>query len=117
MSAAAVLSAARAAGVVVTVEHGNLRARPTPPAEIVAALRQHKAEVVALLSEPEPWVDDPAEWQNWAPVAEPIAWTERPAVIAVVEDLADERWRPGRISRSLGLTRDEVIEILRRTGR
>ena len=113
MTAAAALAAARAAGVEITIEDGNLRARPTPPPEIVAGLRQHKVELLALLSEPEPWGNDPAEVHNW----QPIDWTNRPDVIAVVEDLADERWRPGRISRSLGLTRDEVIAILRRTGR
>ena len=40
-----------------------------------------------------------------------------PDVVTLVEDLADEGMRPGQISRSLGLTRAEVITILRRTGR
>jgi hypothetical protein len=48
---------------------------------------------------------------------EPIDWTARPDVIAVVEDLADEGQRPGKIARTLGLTRGEVLTVLRRTGR
>jgi hypothetical protein len=51
------------------------------------------------------------------PEPKPIRWIDRPDLVAVVEDLADERWRPGRIAGALGLTRDEVITILRRTGR
>jgi hypothetical protein len=51
------------------------------------------------------------------PEPKPIRWIDRPDVVAVVEDLADERWRPGRIAGALGLTRSEVITILRRTGR
>jgi hypothetical protein len=46
-----------------------------------------------------------------------ICWTEQSDVIAVVEDLADEGLRPGKISRTLGLSRAEVVTILRRTGR
>jgi hypothetical protein len=45
------------------------------------------------------------------------AWVDRPDVVIVVKDLADEGWRPGRISRTLGLTRAEVLTVLRRTGR
>jgi hypothetical protein len=48
---------------------------------------------------------------------EPVAWTDRPDVVTVVEDLAGEGWRPGRIARTLGLSRVEVVTILRRTGR
>ena len=44
-------------------------------------------------------------------------WIDMPDVVTLVEDLADEGMRPGQISRSLGLTRAEVITILRRTGR
>jgi hypothetical protein len=68
----------------------------------------------------EPWANDPAEYPNWAAtpeLAEPIASTDRPDVISVVEDLADDGMRPGKISRTLGLTRVEVLVILRRTGR
>ena len=72
MSAGAALGAARAAGIAVTIEHGNLRARPTPPPEIVAALRQHKAALIELLTQQaEPWRHDPAEAHNW----QLIAWT------------------------------------------
>jgi hypothetical protein len=45
------------------------------------------------------------------------AWTDRPDVITVVEDLFRERWKPRRIARTLGLTLDEVVTILRRSGR
>jgi hypothetical protein len=54
------------------------------------------------------------EPQNGVPEPDPIAWHERPDVRLVVEDLFRERWHPDRISRELGLTRDEVRTILRR---
>jgi hypothetical protein len=38
-------------------------------------------------------------------------------IATVVEDLADDGWRPGKISRTLGLKLVEVLAILRRTGR
>jgi hypothetical protein len=79
--------------------------------------KQCRARQSRELNRCEPWADDPAEWQNWAPIAEPIAWTDRPDVVAVVEDLSDERMRPRKIAATLGLTSAEVIEILRRTGR
>jgi hypothetical protein len=41
-------------------------------------------------------------------------WIDRPNVVTVVEDLAAEGWRPGRIARELGLTRAEVLTILKR---
>ena len=52
MSAAAALARAHAAGVVLEVEGGNLRLRGAekPPADLLAELRTHKAEVVALLT-------------------------------------------------------------------
>ena len=40
-----------------------------------------------------------------------------PDVIAAGEDLADAGEKPWQISRLLGLRRDEVFTILRRTGR
>jgi hypothetical protein len=52
-----------------------------------------------------------------AKVAKVQAWVDRPDVVTVVEDLADEGMRPGRISRTLGLTRAEVVTVLRRAGR
>jgi|ERR687891_385634 hypothetical protein len=47
----------------------------------------------------------------------PVAWTRRADVITVVEDLADEGKKVGQIARMLGLSRNEVTTILRRTGR
>ena len=61
---------------------------------------------------------DPAEYENWAPLKDvPVAWTDRPDVVSAVEDLADEGMRPRRIARTFGLTADEVLTILRRSGR
>jgi hypothetical protein len=78
MSAAAVLMEAKQAGVTVSVDGGrlNLEAEAEPPAHIVEQLRRHKAEIVALLSEP-----DSAELEvrkgmasNSAPVRYLDAW-------------------------------------------
>jgi hypothetical protein len=44
-------------------------------------------------------------------------WIDRPDVVTVVEDLADEGLRPGAISRLLGVSRAEIITILRKSGR
>jgi hypothetical protein len=51
MSAAAVLRAARAAGVELAIDGNDLLldAATMPPASVVDALRRHKAEVVAML--------------------------------------------------------------------
>jgi hypothetical protein len=51
MSAAAVLRAARAAGVELAIDGNDLLldAAAEPPASVVDALRRHKAEVVAML--------------------------------------------------------------------
>jgi hypothetical protein len=51
MSAAAVLRAARAAGVELAIDGNDLLldAAAVPPAVVLDALRQHKAEVVAML--------------------------------------------------------------------
>jgi hypothetical protein len=49
--------------------------------------------------------------------AKVVPWTEMPDVIAVVEDLADEKNSVRKISRLLGLSRTEIVTILRRTGR
>jgi hypothetical protein len=46
-----------------------------------------------------------------------LRWIDRQDVIATVEDLADEGMRPGRIARTLGLRRAEVVTVLRRIGR
>jgi hypothetical protein len=53
----------------------------------------------------------------WGTSRGSIAWTERADVIAVVENLADERMRPRKIAALLGLKTGEVLTILRRTGR
>jgi hypothetical protein len=79
--------------------------------EMRDSLVRHKAELLAMLAA------DPAEYANWAPLDLPVAWTDRRDVIAVVEDLADEGMRPGKIARTLGLRPDEVLTILRRSGR
>ena len=51
MSGAAALARARAAGLTLTAEGDRLRWRgPPPPAEVLAALRRHKAEVLAQLA-------------------------------------------------------------------
>jgi hypothetical protein len=64
------------------------------------------------------WADDQAEPYNWSRTtlkpAEPTLWAECPDVSIVVEDLADEGKRVGQIARLLGLTRIEVLVILRR---
>ena len=84
----------------------------------------------------QPWADDPAEFCNWSrrplpdenrrsdpPEAEswreppeltPMPWAERSDVITVVEDLADQGVRVCQIVRELGLSRAEVITIMRR---
>jgi hypothetical protein len=109
MTATSALLATRFAGLTVTVEGGSLRVLPSPSPTLADALRRHKAEIVSLLERLD---EDPAEsCCDWP------AWTEREDVQTAVEDLADEGQRPGRIARTLGLTRAEVITILRRTGR
>jgi hypothetical protein len=53
MTAADALTAATAAGVTVTLSADGslmLKADVRPPASVVAALRQHKADVITLLS-------------------------------------------------------------------
>ncbi len=54
MTAAGVLARAHAAGLAVAAEGGNLRLRGPvkPPADLLAELRAHKAEVLALLTAP-----------------------------------------------------------------
>jgi hypothetical protein len=44
-------------------------------------------------------------------------WIDRPDVVALVEDLADEGKKPGQISRTLGLSRAEIFTVFQRTGR
>ena len=51
MTAAAVLARARAAGLILTADVDRLRWRgPPPPADLLVLLRQHKAELLALLA-------------------------------------------------------------------
>ena len=59
--------------------------------EIRDSIARHKPELLAMLAA------DPARYENWAPLDVPVAWTDRPEVVAVVEDLADEGLRPKRI--------------------
>ena len=58
--------------------------------EIRDSITRHKPELLAMLAA------DPAEYENWAPLDVPGAWTDRLGVIAAVEDLADEGMRPSR---------------------
>jgi hypothetical protein len=70
---------------------------------------------------PDPEFSEPGQsGQKAAPVdpePKPIRWIDRHDVVTVVEDLSDERRRPRWIAGTLGLTRAEVITVLRRTGR
>jgi hypothetical protein len=109
-----VLGQIRAAGVKLTARAGMIHVDApegvmTP--RRIAWLKRHKAELLELLhAEPE---SEPV-----APASDGlIPWIDMPDVITVVEDLADEGKRPGQISRLLGLRRDEVVTILRRSGR
>jgi hypothetical protein len=93
----------RAAGVQLDVSAGKLTYRAPPgvlTAKRKAWLERHASELVDLLR--------PASG------SELINWTERPDVITVVDDMFRARWHPQRISRTLGLTADEVLTILRR---
>jgi hypothetical protein len=105
----------QAAGVILEEREGRLRVdAPTGvlTPEVRDSLARHKRELLAMLAA------DPADYDNWAPLDDvPVAWTDRPDVIAVVEDLADEGMRPRRIARTFGLTAGEVLTILRRSGR
>ena len=62
MSAAEVLRVARAAGVDVAAEGGDLalNAEHEPPAEVLALLAEHKAELLALLTPPRRGPNPPA---------------------------------------------------------
>lgn len=113
MNAAEALEAARAAGVRVVAEGGDLLldADSAPPPAILDALKRSKAEILVLLAA------NAAQHANRAPLDNWVAWVDMPDVITVVEDLADQGMKPGRISRELGLSRIEVVTILRRTGR
>jgi hypothetical protein len=114
VSALTLMRDLQAAGVVLEARGDRLHVDApvgliTP--EMRDSIARHKPELLAMLAA------DPAEYANWAPLDLPVAWTDRPDVIAVVEDLADEGIRPRRIARTFGLTADEVLTILRRSGR
>jgi hypothetical protein len=137
MSPADVLAQARSAGVEVLIYDGKLASRGPATAELRATIREHKAALITLLtgrlstgSAPElPSLPDDDEHAAWlrrepyehqiesAPLIAPVAWVDRLDVSTVVEDLAHEGMRRGKISRMLGLTSGEVLAILRRTGR
>jgi hypothetical protein len=113
VSALALMRDLQAAGVVLEARDGRLRV--DAPVGIVTpdirdSLARHKPELLAMLAA------DPAEYENWAPLDVPVAWTNRPDVITVVEDLANGLG-PRRIAKTFGLTADEVLTILRSTGR
>jgi hypothetical protein len=65
VSATAVLKEARAAGIRVAVDGRDLvlEAATPPPEPILAALRQHKAEIVRLLSGEEGWTAE--DWRAY----------------------------------------------------
>ena len=114
MSALVLMRDLQTAGVVLQARDGRLHV--DAPAGIVTpqmrdSLARHKAELLAILAA------DPAEYENWAPLDAPVAWVDMPDAVTVVEDLADEGMRPRKIARTLGLTVDEVLVVLRRTGR
>lgn len=50
MTAAKTVAACQAAGVVLSAEGDGLRFRPTPPPALLAALKENKVEVLALLA-------------------------------------------------------------------
>src|ERR671918_134034 len=104
MSALALMRDLQAAGVVLEVRDRRLHV--DAPAGLITpemrdSIARHKAELLAMLAA------DPAEYENWAPLDIPVAWTDRPDVIAMVEDLADEATGARRIARMFGLTADE----------
>lgn len=114
MSALALMRDLEVAGVILEARGDRLHIDApvgVVTSEIRDSLVRHKPELLAILAA------DLAEYENWAPVDMPVAWTDRPDVITVVEDLADSGMRPRRIARTFGLTADEVITILKRTGR
>jgi hypothetical protein len=72
MSAAACLKKAVAAGAELYVEAGRLRGRgPRPEPELAAALREHEAEIVALLASRESTAPPARPSSNDAPWPEP----------------------------------------------
>jgi hypothetical protein len=114
LSALALMRDLQAAGAVLEVRGDRLHVDApigliTP--ELRDSIARHKPELLAMLAA------DPAEYENWAPLDMPVAWTDRADVITVVEDLADEGMRPRRIAQKFGLTAEEVLTILRRSGR
>jgi TubC N-terminal docking domain len=114
LSALALMRDLQAAGAVLEVRGDRLHV-DAPVGLITLQIREslarHKPELLAMLAA------DPAEYENWAPLDAPIAWTDRPDVVAVVEDLADEGMRPRKIARTFGLTVDEVLVVLKGAGR
>jgi TubC N-terminal docking domain len=110
VSALALMRDLQAAGAVLEVRDGRLKVDApagliTP--EIRDSLARHKPELLAMLAA------DPAEYENWAPLEDAVAWVDREDVRLVVEDLGDQGMRPRRIARDLGLHLDEVRTILR----
>jgi hypothetical protein len=75
MNTARLLEAARAAGLALVVEGGNIviEADDDPPPELIAELRQHKAQLIAALGcssgSPEPpeteWISETADSLRW----------------------------------------------------
>ena len=94
MSAAAVLRAARAAGVELAIDGNDLLldAAAVPPASVVDALRRHKAEIVAMLR---PGCDgwSAEDWQAF--------FDERAGIMELWNSTADCRAPRPRLRRSL----------------
>lgn len=119
MSAAAVLRVARAAGVDVAAEGGDLalNAENEPPAELLALLAEHKAELLALLTPPRRGPNPPAPGGLVARIIETggvsrigghrpdgtlyrVAELPSDAPADLVAELKRERWHVARILRA-----------------
>ena len=119
MSAAEVLRVGRAAGVEVAAEGGDLalNAEHEPPAEVLALLAEHKAELLELLTPPRRGPNPPAPGGLVARIIEAggrssiggfrpdrtlyrTAELPEDAPAELVEHLKRERWHVARILRA-----------------
>jgi hypothetical protein len=106
------------------VSHVRLSRNPDQPDQADRARKSAASDGQAQLSDPDqtlPMAEQTLDHHKWSRTTSKQAartlWAERPDVILVVEDLVDGGMRPGRISHELGLTRAEMLVILRRSGR
>ena len=117
---ARLLAKVRDAGVEIEVRGDDLAVKAPPGVltpDRVARIREHKAALLELVKAEAATLPKSAQGSAAEATQRFVPWVDRPDVATVVEDLADEGKRPGQISRLLGLRRDEVTAILRRTGR